>query len=294
MENATPLLLGRMTYKKLCEMVQTNPSSENLRALRLEIREGDHWDIFVRGEVAEYLIDKFTIMECKNAICSIFEELFSFSKEIDFPTSIIKKIVKRYGEPSNTAFLGVVIRKANKNSSLNLQIYETEMITSIATLLMSNDFLVCTDAYITLKDVLTRHKKNTRAYFLNNMDCFDRYNQVLSTNYLAKRLVLQIYEGIFLDKFFFDILSKYVENPEYLRLIIKLMGERSERIRFDVFHVLKMFIANPNKGDEIIRIIVEENENIYNFLLSIKRESDSFMKEKEYLLKETMKLRIKE
>lgn len=60
-------------------------------------------------------------------------------------------------------------------------------------------------------------------------------------------------------------------------------------VQYEAFHVFKVFVANPNKSDEVKRILVKNRGRLLKFLpgfLEGRTDDDQFLDEKSFLLRQ--------
>ncbi len=71
---------------------------------------------------------------------------------------------------------------------------------------------------------------------------------------------------LLLDRSNYTVMTKFISNPENLKLMMNLLREKSKNIQFEAFHVFKIFIANPNKTKPILDILYKNKEKLIVFL----------------------------
>ena len=71
---------------------------------------------------------------------------------------------------------------------------------------------MASDAFATLKDLLTRHKELASKFFSTHYDqVFRKYDRLLtSENYVTRRQSLKLLGEILLDRSNFDVMMKYI------------------------------------------------------------------------------------
>ena len=101
----------------------------------------------------------------------------------------------------------------------------------------------------------------------------------------------------FLIVFFFatfQVMTRYISNPDNLKLMMNMLKEKSRNIQFEAFHVFKVFVANPNKPKPILDILLRNQEKLVEFLTKFhtdRSEDEQFNDEKAYLIKQIKELR---
>lgn len=79
---------------------------------------------------------------------------------------------------------------------------------------------------------------------------------------------------------------RYIGDPENLKLMMNLLRAASKTIQFETFHVFKVFVANPNKTEPVLEILLANKSKLIDFLQKFKSEKDvaQFNEEKNILL----------
>jgi calcium binding protein 39 len=71
---------------------------------------------------------------------------------------------------------------------------------------------------------------------------------------------------ILLDRSNFNVMTRYISNPDNLKLMMNMLREKSKNIQFEAFHVFKVFVANPNKPKPISEILLRNRDRLVEFL----------------------------
>ena len=100
---------------------------------------------------------------------------------------------------------------------------------------------------------MTKHKTLSSEFLEANYDRFFTHYQHLlhSENYVVRRQSLKLLGEILLDRHNFNVMTRYISNPDNLKLMMNMLKEKSRNIQFEAFHVFKVFVANPNKPKPI-------------------------------------------
>lgn len=89
-------------------------------------------------------------------------------------------------------------------------------------------------------------------------------------------------------------MTKYISKPENLKLMMNLLRDKSRNIQFEAFHVFKVFVANPNKTQPILDILLKNQTKLIEFLSKFQNdrtEDEQFNDEKTYLVKQIRDLK---
>lgn len=162
------------------------------------------------------------------------------------------------------------------------------------TFVLSPNFDVASDAMESLRLVLTggddrlgdeeSHKAMTEmaSQFLTRdyEAIFDeRFNPKLlgsdEANYMTRRMALQILSTVLLTRLNYQIMINYVASKANLVTIMILLRNTSPHITLDAFHVFKIFVANPNKPPEIIRILTDNKVKLCRYLETLHQDREA-------------------
>lgn len=70
---------------------------------------------------------------------------------------------------------------------------------------------------------------------------FGNYQRLLnSENYVTRRQSLKLLGELLLDRHNFSIMTRYITNPDNLKLMMNMLKEKSRNIQFEAFHVFKV------------------------------------------------------
>jgi calcium binding protein 39 len=89
-------------------------------------------------------------------------------------------------------------------------------------------------------------------------------------------------------------MTRYISQPENLKLMMNMLKEDSKNIQFEAFHVFKVFVANPDKPRPIQEILLRNKDRLVEFLTRFhteRSEDEQFNDEKAYLIKQIKDLK---
>lgn len=136
---------------------------------------------------------------------------------------------------------------------------------------------------------------------VGNFNCqfFDKYTNALlkSENYVTKRQSLKLLGELLLDRSNFNVMTKYISEPENMKLMMNLLRHKSRNIQFEAFHVFKVccliyfkvFVANPKKDKPVLDILQKNREKLISFLGSFhndRADDEQFNDEKAFLIRQ--------
>jgi calcium binding protein 39 len=121
-----------------------------------------------------------------------------------------------------------------------------------------------------------------------------RFNPKLlsdQSNYMTKRVALQILSTVLLTRSNYAIMIKYVNSRKNLILVMHLLRDTSPHITLDAFHVFKVFVANPNKIPEVTKILKDNSPKLCAYLETLhhdKEASDTQFRDEKALIISTL------
>lgn len=143
------------------------------------------------------------------------------------------------------------------------------------------------------KEILTKHKQLVSQYLATNYELFftSHYNPqlLLSSSYVTKRQSIKLLGELLLDRANYVIMTQYVASGDNLKLTMNLLKDDRKMVQYEAFHVFKVFVANPNKSDEVRRILIKNKGRLLKFLPSFldgRTDDDQFLDEKSFLVRQ--------
>ncbi|KXN72635.1 Mo25-like protein, partial [Conidiobolus coronatus NRRL 28638] len=117
---------------------------------------------------------------------------------------------------------------------------------------------------------------------------FDNYyDLILNSNYVIKRQSLKLLGEFLLDRINFKIMTLLMNEVNYLKLIMNCLKDPSKNIQWEAFHIFKIFVANPNKPENITKILKLNQLKLIEFLNSFfenRSEDEKFIDERDYII----------
>lgn len=152
-------------------------------------------------------------------------------------------------------------------------------------------FEIATDAFTTLHDVLTLHKKIASEFLGAYYSEFTkRINQLVqSNNYVTKRQSVKLLSELVLERRNQTFLNAYFDDTNNLKLIMILLSDKLKNLQIEAFHIFKFFIAKPKKCQGILDILIKNKENFIAFFDDFQLDSTNdptMIDERDYILKE--------
>uniref|UniRef100_A0A9J7Y103 Calcium binding protein 39 n=1 Tax=Cyprinus carpio carpio TaxID=630221 RepID=A0A9J7Y103_CYPCA len=214
--------------------------------------------------------------------------------------NILFMLLKGYEAPDIALNCGIMLRECIRHEPLAKITLCSEQFYDFFRYVEMSTFDIASDAFATFKDLLTRHKLLSAEFLEQHYDrvshwFFSEYEKLLhSENYVTKRQSLKLLGELLLDRHNFTIMTKYISKPENLKLMMNLLRDKSRNIQFEAFHVFKVFVANPNKTQSILDILLKNQTKLIEFLGKFQNdrsEDEQFSDEKTYLIKQIRDLK---
>ncbi|XP_020995508.1 uncharacterized protein LOC107482688 isoform X2 [Arachis duranensis] len=126
---------------------------------------------------------------------------------------------------------------------------------------------------------------------------FDLYEKLLtSPNYVTRRQSLKLLSDFLLEAPNSQIMRRYILEVRYLKVMMTLLTDSSKNIQLSAFHIFKVFVANPNKPQDIKLILAKNREKLVDLLQNLSpgkgAEDEQFEEEKEFIIKEIEKISV--
>jgi calcium binding protein 39 len=122
----------------------------------------------------------------------------------------------------------------------------------------------------------------------------DRFTPKLlsnTANYMSRRVALQILSTVLLKRSNYSVMIRYVASRANLIVVMHLLRDTSPHITLDAFHVFKVFVANPNKPPEIVKILHDNKSKLCAYLTTLhqeKEENDTQFRDEKALIISTI------
>ncbi|VDO26261.1 unnamed protein product [Brugia timori] len=237
--------------------------------------------------------------EAKKDVAQIFNNLLRRQIGTRSPTveyvhtrpQILEALVKGYETPEIAVTCGSMLRECIRHENLaKLVLYGNDFYKFFNYVEVST-FDIASDAFSTFKELVTRHKTICAEFLDSKYDeFFQAYQNLLnSENYVTRRQSLKLLGELLLDRHNFNVMTRYINNADNLKLMMNMLKEKSRSIQFEAFHVFKVFVANPNKSKAVADILLRNKEKLVEFLTNFhtdRTEDEQFNDEKAYLIKQ--------
>jgi len=91
---------------------------------------------------------------------------------------------------------------------------------------------------------------------------------------MTRRIALQILSSVLLTRSNYAVMIRYVASRANLITVMTLLRDTSPHITLDAFHVFKVFVANPNKPPEVVKILKDNKVKLCRYLTTLHQEKE--------------------
>ncbi|KAJ4982459.1 hypothetical protein NE237_033296 [Protea cynaroides] len=213
------------------------------------------------------------------------------SEYLEANKDLLDLMIPGYEDPELALHYGAMVRECIRHQSIARYVLESDHMKKFFHYIQLPNFEIASDASVTFKELMTRHKSTVAEFLTKNYDWFFlEYNSKLlgSDNYVTKRQAIKLLGDMLLDRSNSAVMMRYVCSKENLRFLMVLLRDPSSCISINAFHVFKLFVANQNKPPEIINILVANRNKLLRFFVDFKmdKEDEQFEADKAQVVKE--------
>jgi len=210
---------------------------------------------------------------------------------------LLVSLVRGMENPDVSFNCGAILRQCIRQEALAAVLLKDDLLKPFYRFVDAQNFDLQSDAFNILRDLLTVHKDLVADYLETNFDDFfaepDPATNVLSyksllqsDNYFARRQSLKLLGELLLDRKNHPIMTRFITDPQNLKLMMIRLRDDSKSIQLEAFHVFKIFVANPYKADPIVEILSRNKGKLLEYLDNFNPEKDDeqFQQEKQLLI----------
>ncbi|XP_074574996.1 putative MO25-like protein At5g47540 isoform X1 [Curcuma longa] len=218
------------------------------------------------------------------------------SEYLEANKDLLDILISGYEDMDIALHYGAMLRECIRHQSVARYVLESEHMKKFFDYIQIPNFDIASDATITFKELLTRHKSTVAEFLSKNYDWFfAEFNSRLlsSPNYITRRQAIKILGDMLLDRSNSAVMVRYVSSKDNLMILMNLLRESSKNIQIEAFHVFKLFAANQNKPLEITSILFTNKDKLLRFFRDFKldKEDDQFEADKAQVVREIQALK---
>jgi calcium binding protein 39 len=272
--------------KRINEMIygniDTEPESE---AIRSQIAEE-----LYKNDILLLFIENLNLItfEGKKDILQIFGHIINrrFGTRLPSVEYILKKsqivwlLIEGY-ENNDLAFVcGQIIRDCIRYEALAQLVLniEHENDYKLFDYLRYPSFAISSDVFLTLQDLLTRHKTLVKNVFEKDYKIiFKKLNELLdSQNYYMKRKSIKLLSELLFDRNNQKVMKRYISSAENFNLINSLFQSSCRFISIQAFLVITLFVSNPQMSQQIKDILLKSKQSLIESIENLRNDGQDF------------------
>mmetsp|Transcript_41505 Transcript_41505/g.84853 ORF Transcript_41505/g.84853 Transcript_41505/m.84853 type:complete len:364 (+) Transcript_41505:419-1510(+) len=236
--------------------------------------------------------------EARKDVAFLFRYLLQRSSNIEhgFTVSyilnnfdIVRELMNGYrAADSSSACCGLMLRECARHEELAKRLLEDPCFEYMFEYVQLTQFDIASDAFSTLRELLVHHKAMVAKFLEEKFDSFfAKYSKLLeSDNYVTKRQALRMLLDVLLDRNNIRVMTKYINQPGNLKLMMNLLRDQRRAIKKDALHMFKVFVCNPNKEKEVRKILVKNQSKLHQFIIKMEadEQDELFLEDRELVL----------
>jgi len=214
--------------------------------------------------------------------------------------TIQDSLLAGYNDPDSALTSGSVFEEIAKKEVLIKCLLkvtgENNVIFQLMKYWNQENFDIMSAAFSSLKLLTTKHKPPLTIWLDENYNSFFmNLNYFISSNNKTMRCQsLTLLGIILLERTNFNIMTKYIEDLENLKLIMKMLKDSSKAIQFEAFQVFKIFVANPNQPLSVKSTLWKNKNRLTEYLGTFQqdRNDPQFCSEKILVIKKLTAMKM--
>jgi len=189
---------------------------------------------------------------------------------------ILQMLLDGCGDAEVTLHSNNMLRSCTKHARLVELLFEAGFPTGLIKLAQHENFDISSDAFCSLRQLLTTCKTVVAAYIADNHDMFfAAYHELLlSEDYFTKRQALGLLAEMLQHPCFEEVIPSYVGNDKFLQIQMNLLRDSSKTIQSDAFRVFSLFLEDPPPSSRVHQILYKNKDRLVRLLGSMGKQSD--------------------
>jgi len=180
----------------------------------------------------------------------------------------LQALVEGVGRAETTTHCGPMLRSCARCPPLAAGLLEEGAAARLVGLAGHAHFDVASEAFCSLRELLTAPKAVSAPFLEANFDeffgCF--HALVESECYVSQRQALRLLGDVLLDRSFAEVMGRYASSMHFLRVHMELLRKGSGAIQVDAFHIFKIFAANPAKPRRMHQVLYQNRARLAKLL----------------------------
>lgn len=238
--------------------------------------------------------------DSRKDVCTLFSTLLrrqigNRSPTVDYLVArprVMVALMKGPEVPDSALISGAILRDCIKLEPLATIALQDPLVWKYFEFSSRGTFENMTDAFQTLNDLLTVHKKVASEWLAPNTAHFTQcINKLIaSNNYVTKRQSIKLLSVLILSRQNNAFMTSYVNGGDNVKLVMILLSDKSKNLQMEAFNVFKVFVANPKKSKIVMDILIKNREKLLLFLENFqpveRKEDPQFKEERDFVIQQ--------
>lgn len=280
------------SFTKMAEILYKKKEGDEASSQTLQlVTEISHTDFIMKGLDALLTLP----IEQRKQFTMIFTGAIAQQTGSEYPVAIwvqrnpraLDVLMGMYNHPEVAVCAGEMLRLCVKHEALARQMLAPERLDRLFTFFTVPNFDVSADSFATFRDLILNSPQSEQYVRENKQDIAKRLHETLvETNYAACRQSLKLIGEIIVT--FKDFMDWYLKDEKNLIIMMQLMVSNYKNISMEAFHVFKLFVAQEDKPQPILKILKTNAEKLIQFIHNLLDgiEDADLQREKDFLLME--------
>jgi len=232
--------------------------------------------------------------EARRDVANMFALLVQRPPTIDYLLENIPEIfnllIDNAGKPETHRPVGNMLRDCTKHEALLSHILNLKSFWFFFQYMNDPEFEVATDNFSTFQECMRRFPHVTARFLKTHAELFSScINSVIrSDNYVAKRQTLRILALLLRSSLNQDFIWYYAGDIENLKLVMRLLKDKSKNINMEALSVFSVFVANPLKPAPILEVLIRNKSKLLDMIdnkysVAERREDKTYREELHYV-----------
>ena len=279
-------------FSRMTEILYKKKEGDDASSRTLQlVTEISHTDFISKGLDALLTLP----VEQRKQFTIIFTGSIAHQTGAEYPVAIwvqrnpkaLDVLMGMYNHPELAVCAGEMLRLCVKHEALARLMLTPERLDRLFSYFTVANFDVSADSFATFRELILNAPQAEQYLRENKKSIADRLHATLvETNYAACRQSLKLIGEIIVT--FKDFMDWYLKDEKNLIIMMQLMVSTYKNICVEAFHVFKLFVAQEEKPEPIVKILRTNAEKLIKFIHDLLDgiEDADLQREKDFLLVE--------
>lgn len=238
--------------------------------------------------------------DSRKDICALWGYLLKRPLTVEYllrRPAIWDRLLVLAGKPDVFRSVGNILRDCAKHEALVARVMECQQFWHFFQYIDSSEFELATDNFSTFQDYLKAFPDLTTLFLSRHGDYFTKcMNGLLrSPNYVAKRQSLRLQYHLIRQQRNHPYMLRYIDDVDNLKLVMRLLKDKSKNIHYEAFQLFKLFVVNPKKSPKIYGVLARNKGKLLDVLEKLqggadRKDDDIFNDEREFIVRKIKQL----